>query len=150
MQLYHGSSSSKLVGKLRVGKRDSGWFGSGFYLTQYPDYAKRWGDNIHTIEVPDSLKLAKVNAPDGYSKLEFLGDSEIANKRAGGINGWISDEDAWSKSFTAELKRMGYDGVTLTLDSYEHAEVVIFEPEKLIVTETFLIQQFIRNALLEM
>jgi hypothetical protein len=51
-ELYHGSKSSEVTGEIRVGERDSGWYGRGFYLTANKDYAKRWGPNIFKMSVP--------------------------------------------------------------------------------------------------
>ncbi len=125
--LYHGSNSEKMVGTLYANERDSGWFGSGFYLTAYPDYAKRWGKFIHKMIIPDG-SYAEINVSDGYSKIEFLGDAEKANQMAGGKTGWIENEALWSEKFKSSLKQMGYIGVRVNQDNWKDLEVVVFDP----------------------
>lgn len=41
--VWHGSSSEKIEGEIRMNERDSGWFGKGFYVTAYQCYGLRWG-----------------------------------------------------------------------------------------------------------
>ncbi len=126
-KLYHGSKSPKIVGQLICNDRDSGWFGSGFYLTAYPDYAKRWGQYVHEMLVPTG-KYAEVQSTQDYNKISYLGDAEAANQIAGGTEGWIANEHAWSQAFTGYLKKMGYLGVRVHLGEYQDAEVLVFDP----------------------
>ncbi len=125
--LYHGSNSPKLEGELRMNERDSGWFGTGFYLTAYPEYAKRWGEYVHRLTIPDG-KYAKVLCSDGYNKIEYIGDAKKASDMAGGSAAWIENEEEWSVNFTDNLRSMGYIGVRVDMDRYPDVEVVIFDP----------------------
>jgi len=128
--LYHGSNSEQIVGTLYANERDSGWFGSGFYLTAYPEYAKRWGQFIHNM-IPPQGKYAEINCYNNYQKIEYVGDAEKANELAGGKAGWVTDEHAWSQQFTNNLKSMGYSGVRINLDNHKDVEVLVFDPSKI-------------------
>jgi hypothetical protein len=125
--LYHGSNSPKMEGKLFCNERDSGWFGSGFYLTAYPDYAKRWGQYVYTMNVPAG-KYAEIHCKNGYQQIEYLGDAEFANQFAGGNEAWIENELAWSQNFTNTLKKMGNSGVRVHIDNHKDLEVLVFDP----------------------
>ena len=127
--LYHGSDSEKFEGDIRLNERDSGWFGSGFYLTRYTSYAKRWGKFIYRAEIQVG-KMAEVNCPDGYKNIEYIGDANIANENAGGDSAWMAKEWKWSQSFKKSLLKMGYDGVRVHMDGYKDAEVLVFDPSK--------------------
>lgn len=125
--LYHGSNSPEMIGPLRFNERDSGWFGNGFYLTAYPEYAKRWGRYIHKMSVPNG-KFAHIRCSDGYENIEYLGDTKIAHQLAGGTTGWIENESLWSKNFTKALQQMGYIGIRVDMDRYPDVEVIVFDP----------------------
>lgn len=130
-ELYHGSNSEQIIGQLRTNERDAGWFGTGFYLTAYPDYAKKWGKHIYRMSVPQK-KFAEVQVIGNYKKILF-GDSEFANKEAGGTEGWIENEHLWAQKFTSALKNSGYDGVRVNFDNYKDVEVLVFDPSHIIV-----------------
>ncbi len=127
--LFHGSDSEKLVGQLYSNNRDSGWFGAGFYLTAYPEYATRWGKFVHKMIAP-SGKYAEVNCTDGYNKVEYVGDAEKANQIAGGKEMWIRNSHIWSQSFQNALKQLGYIGVRVNMDQWKDVEVVVFDPSQ--------------------
>jgi hypothetical protein len=126
--LYHGSKSEQMVGKFRSNERDAGWFGTGFYLTAYPDYARRWGKHIYRMTVPMG-KFAEVQVIGNYKKIDF-GDAEFANQEAGGTEGWIADEMSWAEKFTNALKMSGFDGVRVHFDQNKDVEVLIFDPSQ--------------------
>lgn len=128
--LYHGSNSEKIVGTLYANERDSGWFGSGFYLTAYPEYAQRWGKYIHQM-IPPVGRYAEVNCTNGYQNIEYVGDAEKANQMAGGSHGWIENEHLWSQKFQSNLKQMGYIGVRVNMDQWKDVEVLVFDPSKI-------------------
>ena len=132
--LYHGSDSEEIVGKLYTGKRDPGWFGEAFYLTAYPEYAKRWGKHVYKMSIPP-LKFAEVNVIGNYDNMEYLGDSKIAYEKAGGQNAAILKEYDFAVNFKKELKLMGYDGVRVHNDGQKDMEVAIFDPSNIKVLE---------------
>lgn len=129
-ELYHGSKSSEVTGEIRVGERDSGWYGRGFYLTANKDYAKRWGPNIFKMSVPFG-NYAEVNHKDNtFDHPIFIGDSELAERAANEKAGsWIENETLWSKTFSDYLKNKGYVGVRVNLPSHKDVEVVVFDPK---------------------
>jgi len=126
-ELFHGSNNEQLAGSLRVNERDSGWFGAGFYLTAYPEYAKRWGNFVYKMYAPKG-KYAEATFDDNYQKVHFLGDAEAANNEAGGTAAWIENESAWSAAFTNALKKMGYVGVRVHQSQHKDVEVLVFDP----------------------
>jgi hypothetical protein len=128
-ELFHGSNSEEFVGQIRANERDSGWFGSGFYLSAIPSYAKRWGKNVHKMIVPFG-KFAKIQVIGNYKEILF-GDAEFANQEAGGQEAFNDNEHLWSKKFTEALKKQGYDGVRVNFDEHKDVEVVIFDPSKI-------------------
>ncbi len=125
---WHGSSSEKMEGEIRMNERDSGWFGNGFYVTAYQDYGLRWGRNLHPMLVPKG-KYAELKSTK--FKIEYFGDSEIANVESGGTDAWVENEKLYSQKFTEKLKEMGNIGVKVEMDGYKDAEVVIFDPSKI-------------------
>jgi len=131
--LYHGSDSEKIVGNLYSNDRDSGWFGSGFYLTAYPDYALRWGKYVHKM-IPPFGKFAIVNCSQDY-KCQYLGDAENANQFAGGTTGWVENEDLWSQKFKSFLANLGYVGIRVNIGEHPDVEIVIFDPSKIRVLQ---------------
>lgn len=131
--LYHGSNSDSFVGPIRTNERDAGWFGQGFYLTSFPNYAKRWGKNIFKISVPNG-KYANIQVIGNYEKTIY-NNAEFANQEAGGHEGFIENEDLWSQKFTNALKRERFDGVRVDFDNNKDVEVVVFNPSKIQVLE---------------
>lgn len=128
--LYHGSDSEKIKGTLRTGERDAGWFGQGFYLTAYPEYAKRWGKYIYKM-IPPTGKYAHVFVTGNYEKIEYDVAGQKANEYAGGNDAWIKDELAWAQKFNEYLIRNGYTGIRVNMDNYQNVEVVVFDPSKI-------------------
>lgn len=126
--LWHGSSSERFEGEIRMNERDSGWFGKGFYVTAYQDYGLRWGENLHPMLIPKGkyaeLKSVKLD-------IRYFGDAEVANTESGGNSAWIENEAQYSENFTTKLKEMGNVGVKVEMDGYKDAEVVIFDPAKI-------------------
>lgn len=131
-ELYHGSKSTEITGDIRVGERDSGWYGDGFYLTADKDYAKRWGPNIFKISAPIG-KYAEVNHKNNsFDHPIFTGDSELAEKAANEKAGsWVENETLWSRTFSNYLKSKGYVGVRVNLPSRKNIEVVVFDPSEI-------------------
>lgn len=123
--VWHGSTSEKIEGEIRMNERDSGWFGNGFYVTAYQDYGLRWGDNLHPMLVPKG-KYAKLKSVK--LDIQYFGDSEVANSESGGTVAWIENEAQYSENFTTKLKEMGNVGVKVEMDGYKDAEIVIFDP----------------------
>ena len=126
--LYHGSSSPTMQGQLRIGERDPGWFGPGFYLTASKDYARRWGQHVHEFSVPQGLRFARVNIIGNYAKIEFDSVAQKANDMAGGTEAWIDDEHAWAQSFGKNLRALGVDGIRVRMNGADDTEVVVFDP----------------------
>ncbi|OGG09026.1 hypothetical protein A3J20_04100 [Candidatus Gottesmanbacteria bacterium RIFCSPLOWO2_02_FULL_42_29] len=126
--LWHGSSSEKFEGEIKMNERDSGWFGNGFYLSSVPEYGQRWGKNLHPMIIPMG-KYAEVKSIK--NNLEFSGDSEKANNEAGGTEAWILNEHEYSKKFTETLKQMGNAGVKVEVDGFKDGEVVVFNPSQI-------------------
>jgi hypothetical protein len=127
---YHGSDSEKIVGTLYSNERDSGWFGSGFYLTAYPWYAERWGKYIHKM-IPPAGKYAEVNCDNQWNNIEYVGDAKQADQAAGGKVGWIENEHLWSQKFKDSLEEMGYVGVRVNVGELKNLEIVVFDPSKI-------------------
>lgn len=133
-ELYHGSDSEEFEGRIRIGERDSGWFGRGFYLSAYPKYAARWGANVFKMSVPKG-RFAQINVTNNYKNITFVGDADKANQAAGGQEGYLEDEQKWSKVFSTFLVMKGYDGVRVNIDSYPDVEVLVFNPSQVRVME---------------
>ncbi len=134
LELFHGSNSEQISGPLRTNERDSGWFGSGFYLTAYPEYAKRWGNNVYKMIIPHG-NFAHVVVEGNYKKINYIGDTNKANELAGGTEGWIENEHVWSQKFTSALKSMGYDGIRVEMNGNPDVEVLVFNPQIIQVVE---------------
>ena len=130
--LYHGSNSEQIQGNLRIGERDSGWFGEAFYLTSDPEYAKRWGKYVYVMTVPDG-KFAEVVVTGNYQKIDFLGDANKANQMAGGTAAWVDNEALWSETFKKALQQMGYAGVRVHNNGTKDMEVAVFDPSNITV-----------------
>lgn len=128
---YHGSDSEEIIGPLVTGERDSGWFGSGFYLSAYPVYANRWGKNIYYVAVPDGLKFAEASVIGNYEEIIFAGDAQKADEMAGGSNAWIENEQVYSDKIKSALQEMGYGGIKVHFGNNKDVEVVVFDPSQL-------------------
>lgn len=126
--LYHGSDSESFIGQIRTNERDAGWFGAGFYLTSNPEYAKRWGEYIYQMIVPQG-KYAQIQVIGNYEKIIY-NNAEFANEEAGGKKGWFENEYLWAKKFTDALKREGYEGIRVDFDTNKDVEVIVFDPSK--------------------
>jgi hypothetical protein len=126
--MFHGSNSESISGSFEPGKRDSGWFGQGMYATMYPDYAARWGETVHAAPVPD-IKYANVWTDSQYKDMSFDEAAKRAHESAGGHEGWINNERAYSKAFRDALMSEGVQGVRVGIGGRPDAEIVIFDPD---------------------
>lgn len=116
--LYHGTTADVSEFDLdHPGRKDSGWLGTGVYLT----------DNATLAEIYADQKARKVS-PAGqnvmplYARLEnpyYATAEDKARIKAGGREA--------ADAFTQQLKEQGYDGVILPL-SEEANEIVVFDP----------------------
>jgi hypothetical protein len=128
--LWHGSASEKIEGEIRTNERDSGYFGTGFYVTAYISNAKIWGKNLHPMIIPVG-KYAEIESEEGFKNIKYIGDSEKANIEAGGTEGYLENEEKWSKRFTETLKQMGNIGARLKLEGHKDTEIVVFDPSQI-------------------
>lgn len=133
--LYHGSSSENITGEIRVNERDAGWFGPGFYLSAFTEYAQRWGKYVFRIAIPTTIKFAHIKVVGDYEKIIFDSEAEKANQTAGGTAGWIENEKAWALKFGQSLRQMGYGGVRVDFDDHKDVEVIVFNPSQLKVVD---------------
>lgn len=133
--MYHGSDSDAISGPFVAGKRDSGWFGEGMYGSMYPEYASRWGKNVFSAPVPD-VPLAEIWTDEGYRKMFFDDAAQRAHDAAGGHEGWVGDERAYSKAFRDALLSDGVQGVRVGIGGHPDAEIVLFDPDAAGVTLT--------------
>jgi len=139
--LYHGTSDDiKYFSLTHPNRKDSGWLGTGVYLTDDPSLASIYGNmkpstsNAGPNILPVHVKLknpyyASINDKLRLKNISFDKGKEEARAAA----------DAW----TTELKKKGHDGVILEFDPKDdgsgsfgvgfpaHKEVVVFEPENI-------------------
>ena len=139
--LYHGTSDDiKYFSLTHSNRKDSGWLGTGVYLTDDPSLASIYGSmkpstsNAGPNILPVHVKLknpyyASINDKLRLKNIFFDKGKEEARVAA----------DAW----TTELKKKGHDGVILEFDPKDdgsgsfgvgfpaHKEVVVFEPENI-------------------
>jgi DNA-binding transcriptional ArsR family regulator len=139
--LYHGTSDDiKYFSLTHPNRKDSGWLGTGVYLTDDPSLASIYGNMKPSTSkagpniLPVHVKLknpyyASINDKLRLKNISFDKGKEEARAAA----------DAW----TTELKKKGHDGVILEFDPKDdgsgsfgvgfpaHKEVVVFEPENI-------------------
>lgn len=122
----HGSTSREIEGRFEPGRRDHGWFGRGMYGTAYPEYAARWGENIHAAPIPD-IRWAELWTDYRDSAYDPL--TKHAHEMAGGNERLVSDERGYSDAFRSALMDKGVQGVRVHLGNHPDAELVVFDPE---------------------
>jgi hypothetical protein len=127
---FHGSDAEKMVGEFRVGERDSGWFGVGAYLTNFENYAKRWGRNVHRFYTPNG-KYAEATVVGNYERVDFDSATEKADRDAGGNDRWLEDENGYSEDFASSMLKQGYIGARIAFGSNKDVEVVVFDPSQI-------------------
>ena len=115
--LYHGTADN--VTKFDVNhpnRKDSGWLGTGVYLTDNVDMA-----NLYADQKARALGPKGQNVMPLYARLEnpyYATAEDKARVRAGGR--------AAADAFTVDLQAQGYDGV-IYQPSEEAREVVVFD-----------------------
>lgn len=71
--VYHaGKQIINKINSKRLGKRDEGWYGAGFYVSFDKDYVKRWyGPKVTSFEVKPNATaiLASIDANQGTDEL---------------------------------------------------------------------------------
>lgn len=139
LTVYHGTDADiTSFDANKIGSRDDGFFGSGFYFTDKKEiageYIEDFGDKGKIMDVNISLEhpfvwdtttkeatartkqsLEELGFSDVWGKYEFDEFSNLTNKKD-------------IARFTNKLKSDGYDGVMRK--GYEN-EYVVFEPEKI-------------------
>lgn len=102
--VFHGSSQD--IGEIsleKVGKRDAGFYGKGFYATTAPHYAKTYGETINKFEVSPKAKVLDVGTihpeyekqanPELQKIIENRFADKIKNsKRAQSLTGQAKDK----------------------------------------------------------
>jgi hypothetical protein len=124
-QIYHGTADNISSFDLNNPNRlDSGWLGTGIYMTDSPIlakiYAEKKAQKKRTGQVPDDGGREQIMPL--YARLEnpyYATLDEKYQVRAGGR--------AASDAFTQDLIDQGYDGVIMPLDA-DSNEIVVFEP----------------------
>ena len=115
--LYHGTADNVTAfDPDHPNRKDSGWLGTGVYLTDSADMA-----DIYAMQ-KRRTGLAGENVMPLYARLEnpYMATMEDkARIRAGGRE--VAD------AFTAELQAQGYDGVILEI-APDAREIVVFDP----------------------
>jgi len=116
--LYHGTTADISEFDLNhPGRKDSGWLGTGVYLTDNPTLAEMYADQKARKVAPAGQQVMPL-----YARLENPYRATMEDKariKAGGREA--------ADAFTAQLKEQGYDGVILPL-SDEANEIVVFDP----------------------
>ena len=124
-QIYHGTADNISSFDLDNPNRlDSGWLGTGIYMTDSPIlakiYAEKKATKKRTGQVPDDGGREQIMPL--YARLEnpyYATLDEKYQVKAGGR--------AASDAFTQDLIDQGYDGVIMPLDA-DSNEIVVFEP----------------------
>jgi hypothetical protein len=116
--LYHGTTADVSEFDLNhPGRKDTGWLGTGVYLTDNSTLAEMYADQKARKVAP-----AGQNVMTLYARLENPYRATMEDKariKAGGKEA--------ADAFTQQLKDQGYDGVILPL-SEEANEIVVFNP----------------------
>ena len=116
--LYHGTADDVTTFDVNhPNRKDSGWLGTGVYLTDNVDMA-----NLYADQKARALGPKGQNVMPLYARLEnpyYATAEDKARVRAGGR--------AAADAFTADLQAQGYDGV-IYQPSDEAREVVVFDP----------------------
>ena len=116
--LYHGTADDVTTFDVNhPNRKDSGWLGTGVYLTDNVDMA-----NLYADQKARTLGPKGQNVMPLYARLEnpyYATAEDKARVRAGGREA--------ADAFTADLQAQGYDGVIYQPTS-EAREVVVFDP----------------------
>ena len=123
--IYHGTADNISEFDLDNPNRlDSGWLGTGIYMTDSPIlakiYAEKKAQKKRTGQVPDDGVREQIMPL--YARLEnpyYATLDEKYQVRAGGR--------AAADAFTKDLTDKGYDGVIMPLDA-DSNEIVVFDP----------------------
>lgn len=101
-------------------RNDTGWLGTGVYLTDKPKLAKIYANNKKArTKLPKQVMRLYTNANNFYEVTQETKDYlRTANDKD------ISDK------FTNLVKSLGYDGVILNLGGDWGREIVVFNPEQ--------------------
>jgi len=116
--LYHGTADDVSAFDLdHPNRKDSGWLGTGVYLTDNPDLAEIYADQKARALGPRGQNVMQL-----YARLEnpyYATLEEKAQIRAGGREA--------ADAFTQRLQQEGYDGVILQA-APDAQEIVVFDP----------------------
>ena len=125
--LYHGTDADfhEFIAT-KVGQKDSGFFGSGYYLTADQELADAYGQYNTEIGWNTMIVYAKLLKPYIWN----------VNHSA------LDKTESESESFTAKLRSEGYDGVIFHMPykaqseggwgrAIAYMEVVVFEPNQI-------------------
>lgn len=116
--LYHGTPDDVSAFDLdHPNRKDSGWLGTGVYLTDNPDLAGMYADQKARALGPRGQNVMPL-----YARLEnpyYATPEEKAQIRAGGRQA--------ADAFTQRLREEGYDGVIMQL-APDAQEIVVFDP----------------------
>lgn len=150
LMLYHGTPGDAPVAVFdpaRIGSRDGGFFGEGFYFTNDLEEAETYSgdygsDEIGTVqevfvrlENPFTFDLTEDGMPGTLAALNGLGlRIEVSGAENRYTFNLVGDQP---KRFTRAAKAAGFDGVVVYRDSWQDAtgrelsEVVAFAPEQI-------------------
>ncbi|MBB76647.1 MAG: hypothetical protein CMJ75_19240 [Planctomycetaceae bacterium] len=114
IRLYHGTSDDITAFDLNhPNRKDTGWLGTGVYLTDKADMANTYANIKGGAAEPNVMPL--------YGRLENPYMATLADKkRLMALGRQTAD------NFTKELQRLGHDGVILEFKDVR--EIVIFDP----------------------
>ena len=139
--VYHGTGSDfESFDRATVGAAiDSGKLGEGFYFSQSHKWAGAYADNAarrnggSASVMPVYLSIKNPVILDGpgnvWGKLERVSNDWGIESRPV-IDDLNTPNPEWSKAFTAEAERRGFDGVILPL-KFGESEFVAFRPDQI-------------------
>ena len=125
MFVYHGTKDDVTEFDLdNPNRKDTGWLGTGVYLTDNPELASSYADAKAKSPKPRGQNIMPL-----YASLQnpyMLGTEEGLKLKERLAKGGREAAD----KFTEELKSQGYDGVILTYDMGwgGDREIVVFDP----------------------
>ena len=116
--LYHGTADDVTAFDVNhPNRKDSGWLGTGVYLTDSSDMGELYADQKARSFGPKGQNVMPL-----YARLEnpyYATAEDKARVKAGGREG--------ADQFTADLQAQGYDGVIYQVAS-DAKEIVVFNP----------------------
>jgi hypothetical protein len=116
--LYHGTADDVTAFDVNhPNRKDSGWLGTGVYLTDSSDMSELYADQKARSFGPKGQNVMPL-----YARLEnpyYATAEDKARVKAGGREG--------ADQFTADLQAQGYDGVIYQVAS-DAKEIVVFNP----------------------